>query len=350
MQYRSLGLTELKVSVLMLGTMTFGEQNSEADGHAQLDHAVERGINFVDTAEHYPPPPRRETQGATETIIGTWLKKPGNRQKVLLATKAVGPSHAGRINSSHIRDGNNHYTRANLEAALDASLKRLQTDVIDLYQLHWPDRRANFFGHLSYEHLDEEDTVPIEDILAVLDGFVKAGKVRHIGVSNETPWGLSRFLHVAETRGLPRIASVQNPYSLLNRTFDIGCAEIALRERVSLLGYSPLAFGRLTGKYFGGAKPATARLTLWDRFMRYNSAQALAAADEYVALARQHGLDPAQMAIAWAVSRRVVTSVILGATSLAQLKQDIDSVKVTLSAEVLAGIDAIHARIPNPAP
>ncbi len=255
MEYRRLGSTDLKISQLTLGTMTFGSQNTEREGHEQLDYAVERGITLVDTSEHYPVPPTAETQGSTESIIGTWLKVPGNRRKVLLATKVVGPSHVSRISSAHIREGNNHFTRANLESALHTSLARLQTDVIDLYQLHWPDRRTNFFGHLSYEHLEQEDTVPLEETLAVLDGFVKAGKVRHIGVSNETAWGVSRYLLLAATKGLARIVSIQNPYNFLNRSFDIGLAEIALRENVSLLGYSPLAFGVLTGKYLGGAKP-----------------------------------------------------------------------------------------------
>ncbi len=350
MEYRALGHTGLKVSALTLGTMTFGEQNTEADGHAQIDYAVDRGINIVDAAELYPVAPRSETQGATEAIIGTWLAKPGNRARVTIATKAGGPSQVGRISSASIRDGNNHLTRANLEAALHASLKRLQTDVIDLYQLHWPDRRVNNFGHLSYEHLEEEGVVPIEDTLAVLDGFVKAGKVRHIGVSNETAWGLSRYLHLAETRQLARIQSIQNPYNLLNRSFDIGCAEIASREHVSLLAYSPLAFGVLSGKYLGGDRPAKARLTIWDRFSRYNGEQAQSATAEYVALARKNGLEPSQMAIAWALGRRVVTSVIVGATTLAQLKQNIDSIDVQLSPEIQGHIEAIHMRYPNPAP
>lgn len=350
MEYRSLGPTGLKVSVLTLGTMTFGEQNTESEGHAQLDYAVDQGINLVDAAELYPVAPRKETQGATEAIIGTWLAKPGNRARVIVATKAGGPSHVGRISSASIRDGHNQFTRTNLEAALHASLKRLQTDVIDLYQLHWPDRRVNNFGHLSYEHVEQEDTVPIEAILDVLDGFVRAGKVRYLGLSNETPWGVSRFLHLAEVRQQARIVSIQNPYTLLNRSFDIGLAEIALREQVSLLGYSPLAFGVLTGKYLGGARPANARLTRWDRFSRYNGEQAQLAATAYVALAREHGLDPSQMAIAWATGRRVMTSCIIGATSMEQLEANIDSLKVKLSPDVLAGIEAIHTRYPNPAP
>jgi aryl-alcohol dehydrogenase-like predicted oxidoreductase len=330
--------------------MTFGSQNSERDAHEQLDNAVDRGINLVDTAEHYPVPPTTETQGRTESFIGSWLAVPANRRKVLIATKAVGPSHVGRISSAHIRAGNNHFTRENLESALHTSLTRLRTDVIDLYQLHWPDRRTNFFGHLSYEHLEQEDTVPLEETLAVLDGFVKAGKVRYIGVSNETAWGLSRYLHLSATRGLARMASIQNPYNFLNRSFDIGLAEIALRENVSLLGYSPLGFGVITGKYLGGARPPGARLTLSDRFARYNGEQAQKALVEYVALAKASGLDVAQMAIAWAARRRVVTSVIIGATSVPQLKTNIDSLDLELSLDVMAAIDAIHTRYPNPAP
>ncbi len=346
MQYRPLGTTGINVSVICLGTMTWGEQNTEAEAHAQLDYALDQGVNFIDTAEIYPVPPVRDTYGETERIIGTWLARGGRRERVILASKVAG--NADWL--PYIRDGRPRLNRTHMEAALDASLKRLGTDYLDLYQLHWPDRATNYFGDLGYRHDHRDKPVPIEETLAVLADFVRAGKVRHIGVSNETPWGLMRFVQAAEQAGLPRIQSVQNPYNLLNRTFEIGCAEIAHRERVGLLAYSPLAFGVLSGKYLGGTRPEGARLTLFDRFARYNGKAAEQATEQYVALARRHGLDPAQMALAYVNSRPFLTSNIIGATTMAQLQSNIASIDITLTEAVREGIEAIHSRHANPCP
>ncbi|AXI03966.1 NADP(H)-dependent aldo-keto reductase [Aquirhabdus parva] len=349
MLYRPLGKTDTPVSIITLGTMTWGEQNTENEAHVQLDLAVDHGVNLIDAAEMYPVPPRPETQGLTETYLGTWLKKSGNREKVLVATKAVGPS-LKLIQAAHIRGGKTRHDRPNLEAALHDSLKRLQTDYVDLYQLHWPDRTTNHFGVLGYEHVADEDAVPIEETLSILDGFVKAGKIRHIGLSNETPWGVNQFVNIAERTGLSRVVSIQNPYNLLNRTFEIGNAEVAIRDQVGLLAYSPLAFGALTGKYLNGARPEGARLSRWERFKRYNGVipeQAIAA---YVQLARDHGLDPAQLALAYVNTRPFLTSNIIGATTLEQLKANLASVEVKLSDEVLTGIEQIHLAHPNPCP
>jgi aryl-alcohol dehydrogenase-like predicted oxidoreductase len=350
MEYRPLGRTGIKVSTITLGTMTWGEQNSEQDAHRQLDLALDYGINLIDTAEAYPVPPRPETQGRTEQYIGTWLAKPGNtgkRDKLLLATKAAGPARQ-KHNPTHIRGGKTHHDRANLTLALEDSLRRLQTDYVDLYQLHWPDRTTNTFGQLSYQHIDNEETVEIAETLSVLADFVKAGKVRHIGVSNETPWGVAQFLKHAEIAGLPRIATIQNPYNLLNRSYETGLAEFSHREDVSLLAYSPLAFGVLSGKYLNGAKPEGARLTLFERFVRYTSPLAQSATADYVALARQHGLDPSQLATAFVLAQPFVTTSIIGATTLEQLRTNIESVSLKLDQAVIDGINAIHARQPNP--
>ena len=349
MKYRKLGRTDLEVSLIGLGTMTWGEQNTEAEAHAQLDYALSRGINLVDAAEMYPVPPKPETQGLTETYIGTWLAKTGRRKDIVLASKVAGPVRDPK-RPGHIRDGKTFLDRKNLTAALDASLKRLQTDYLDLYQLHWPDRTTNTFGQLAYPWVDDEHTVPIAETLEALQEFVRAGKVRHVGVSNETPWGLGQFLKYAETRDLPRVASIQNPYSLLNRIFEIGLSEFSHREQVGLLAYSPLAMGVLAGKYLDGARPEKARLTLFTRFTRYSNPQAEAATRDYVKLAREHGISPAQLALAWVNQRPFVTSNLIGATTLDQLKENIDSVDVTLGQDILAAIDAIHARQPNPAP
>jgi aryl-alcohol dehydrogenase-like predicted oxidoreductase len=349
MQYRPLGRTGLNVSVIALGTMTWGEQNTEAQAHEQLDAALAAGINLIDTAEMYPVPPRPQTQGRTEQYIGTWLHKTGRRHDIVLATKATGPSRQA-ARPSHVREGRLSHTRQNLFEAVNLSLQRLQTDYIDLYQLHWPDRSTNYFGQLGYTHVKDEVSTPIEETLSALAELVKAGKVRHVAVSNETPWGLSRFLHLSDTLGLPRIASIQNPYSLLNRSFEVGLSEMSIREEVGLLAYSPLAFGVLSGKYLGGQRPEGARLSLFDRFTRYNSEQAERAAAEYVNLFRQHGLDPAQGALAFVNSRDFVTATIIGATTMAQLRSNMDSIQLTLPPEVLAGIEAIHQRYPSPAP
>jgi aryl-alcohol dehydrogenase-like predicted oxidoreductase len=350
MEYRKLGHTDIQVSVISLGTMTWGEQHTEAAAHSQLDLALEHGVNLIDTAEMYPVPPKPDTQGRTETYIGTWLAKGGQRDKIVLASKAAGPASDPK-RPGHIRNGHPHFDRKNLEQALNDSLERLQTDYLDLYQLHWPDRNANYFGQLGYPWQgDAEGSAPIEETLAVLKDFVDAGKVRTIGLSNETPWGVAQFLHKAEQLGLPRVVSIQNPYSLLNRIYEIALAEFTHREGVGLLAYSPLAFGVLSGKYMNGARPSGARLTMFDRFTRYNNPQVDHATAEYVALARRHGLSPAQMALAFVNTRPFVTSNIIGATTLAQLEENLASIHVQLDAAVLAEIEAIHMRIPNPAP
>jgi aryl-alcohol dehydrogenase-like predicted oxidoreductase len=345
MEYRQLGRTDLKVSALCLGTMTWGEQNSEAEGHAQIERAKACGINFMDTAEMYPVPPRAETYSRTEQIIGSYFKQRGDRADWILASKIAGPGNG----IGHIRDGKLKFDRAHIVAALDESLKRLQTDWIDLYQLHWPERPTNFFGQLGYKH-QEADFTPLEETLQVLDEQVKAGKIRHIGLSNETPWGTMKFLQLAESRGWPRAVSIQNPYNLLNRSFEVGLAEVAMREQCGLLAYSPLAFGMLSGKYEGGARPAGARISLFSRFTRYTNPQSEAACSRYVALAREHGLDAAQMALAFVTAQPFVTSNIIGATSLAQLDSNLASAELRLCEEVLAGIEAIHKAQPNPAP
>ncbi len=346
MQYRRLGTTEIDVSALCLGTMTFGEQNTEEEAHQQLDAAVAAGINFIDTAEIYPVPPRVETQGLTETYIGSWLARRGGRERLVLATKVAGPGDW----IAYLRGGTNRLDRRNIEAALDDSLRRLRTDYIDLYQLHWPDRETNFFGKLGYAHPGEDTSVPLLETLQILGDLVSAGKVRYIGVSNETPWGLMTLLRLAETHRLPRPVSIQNPYNLLNRTFEVGLAEIAIRERCGLLAYSPLAFGMLTGKYLDGRRPAGARLTLFERFTRYSNRESQHATAEYVELARRYGLSPVQMALAYVTSRPFVTANILGATSLVQLNEDLASDQFMLSEALEAEIEAIHTRQPNPAP
>ncbi|WP_111412801.1 NADP(H)-dependent aldo-keto reductase [Billgrantia lactosivorans] len=343
MQTRPLGDTGIEVSRLCLGTMTFGEQNSEAEAHEQLDRAVAFGINFIDAAEMYPVPPRAETQGRTETYIGSWLRRRESRDDVIIATKVTGPG------LEHIRGGP-RLDREQIHQAIDASLARLQTDYVDLYQLHWPERSTNYFGRLGYEHDEEERAIPLEETLGVLKELVEAGKVRAIGLSNETPWGVMKSLQLAERLGLPRIASIQNPYNLLNRTFEVGLAEIAHRENVGLLAYSPLAFGVLSGKYLDGARPENARLTLFERFQRYTSPLAEQATRAYVDIAREHDLNPAQMALAFVNSRSFLTSNIIGATTMEQLEDNLASESLKLEQSVLDAIDEVHRRIPNPCP
>ena len=346
MEYRPLGRSDLDVSTICLGTMTWGQQNTEQEAHQQLDYALEKGINFIDTAELYPVPPKADTQGRTESYIGSWLAKRGNRKDVILASKVT-----GRSGMDWFRGGETRLDRRQMTTALEASLKRLQTDYLDLYQLHWPDRKANYFGQLGYVHDPGDDSIALEDQLEVLDGMVQSGKVRHVGVSNETPWGTARFLALADERGWPRMVSVQNPYSLLNRSFEVGLAEIAIREQCGLLAYSPLGFGVLSGKYLEGDPPSGARLTLFgDIFTRYTNDRAVAATRDYVAIARDNGLDPAQMALAYVNSRPFVTSNIVGATSMAQLTSNITSIEVTLSERVLRAIEAVHGQNPDPSP
>jgi len=345
MEYRKLGRTDIEVSVICLGTMTWGEQNTEAEAHEQLDAALAAGVNFIDTAEMYPVPPKAETYALTEQYIGNWLKRRGRRDDIVLASKVVGRADW----LEYIRDGKVCLDRANIEQALHGSLERLQTDYLDLYQLHWPDRNTNYFGELGYRHAAEQ-SVPIEETLRVLADLVQAGKVRQVGLSNETPWGAMEFLRLAEQCGLPRMVSVQNPYSLLNRSFEVGLAEVAHREDCGLLAYSPLGFGVLSGKYLNGQRPENARITLYERFTRYSNPQVEAASQAYVDLAHEHGLDPAQMALAYVNSRPFLTSNIIGATSMAQLQSNLASIEIHLSEEVLSSIEAIHQRHPNPAP
>jgi len=348
MQYRTLGNTDITVSAICLGTMTWGgDQNTQADAFAQMDYAIEQGVNFFDTAELYAIPPRAQTYGKTEEIIGNWFTSRQQREQVVLASKVCGP---GADWIPHIRHGGTRLDRINIEAALDASLKRLQTDHIDLYQMHWPDRKTNLFGRLGYTHEPNDDPTPIEVTLEILGDLVKSGKVRHIGVSNETPWGVMQYLKYSAQKNQPRIVTIQNPYSLLNRTFEIGLAEIAIREATGLLSYSPLGFGVLSGKYLHGQAPAGARITRWPDYSRYTNAQAIAATEAYVDLAQQHDLDPAQMALAYINSRDFVTANIVGATSMEQLKSNIASIELHLQDDVLEGIEQIHVRYPNPSP
>ncbi len=346
MKFTKLGNTNIDVSKICLGTMTWGEQNTLVEGFEQLDYAIESGINFIDTAELYPIPPQAKTQGATEIIIGDWMQQRKNRDQLVIATKVCGRGKWVK----YCRDGKNRLDRDNIVAAVETSLKRLKTDYIDLYQLHWPDRSANFFGELGYVHKQDDDITPIEETLDALSDLVKAGKIRHIGVSNETPWGTMRYLQVAEKQQQERLVSIQNPYSLLNRSFEVGLAEVACRENVGLLAYSPLGFGVLSGKYLEGNMPAGARLTLYQEYSRYTKGQGVEATEAYVKLAREHDLDPAQMALAFVNSRPFVTSTIIGATKMDQLKADINSIDLDLSEEVMTEIEAIHQKYPNPSP
>ncbi|PIE37018.1 MAG: NADP(H)-dependent aldo-keto reductase [Gammaproteobacteria bacterium] len=347
MKYHKLGYTNIEVSEICLGTMTWGEQNTQDEAFAQMDYALDYGVNFFDTAEMYPVAPRADTQGRTEEYIGNWFAKTGNRDKVILATKVTGRGDANP-GTKHVRGGP-RLSREQIHQAIDDSLQRLQTDYVDLYQVHWPERRTNFFGQLSYKH-SEDDGIPVLESLRALGELVSAGKVRYIGLSNETPWGVMEYLRLAREYDLPRIVSIQNPYSFLNRTFEIGLAEMVMREKMAMLAYSPLAFGVLSGKYLDGKRPPGARITLFERFARYTGAQSEAATRAYVTLAHEHGLDPAQMALAFVTQREFMTSNIIGATSLAQLESNIASADLVLSEEVLEGIEAIHRQYVFPAP
>lgn len=346
MHYHRIPHSSLEVSALGLGTMTFGEQNSEAEAHLQLDYAVNQGINLIDVAEMYPVPPRPETQGLTEIYVGNWLHKRGNREKLVIASKVSGPS---RNSDSGIRP-EQCLDRKNIRAALDASLKRLQTDYLDLYQVHWPQRATNCFGKLGYTWTENKPAVTLLETLEALTELQRAGKIRYIGVSNETAWGVMRYLNLAEKHDLPRIVTIQNPYSLLNRSFEVGLAEVSQYEGVELLAYSCLAFGTLTGKYLNGARPAGARNTLFSRFTRYSSEQAEQAVAAYVDVAKRHNLDPAQMALAFVRQQAFVASTLLGATSIEQLATNIGSYNLTLSEDVLAELEAVHKRYTYPAP
>lgn len=345
LEYRKLGNTDIDVSVICLGTMTWGEQNTEAEAHQQLDYGLSQGINFIDTAEMYPVPPTEETQGRTESYIGSWLQQRADRDKIVLATKVAGAADW----LPYLRGGP-RLNKQQIAAALDASLTRLKTDYIDLYQLHWPDRSTNFFGQLGYQHQPDEVSTPILETLEALAEQVKAGKVRQVGLSNETPWGAMKFLSVAEQAGLPRMVSIQNPYNLLNRTFELGLAEVAHREQLGLLAYSPLAFGTLSGKYLQGKRPAKARLSLYSRFTRYISAQGEAATEAYKEIADRYQLDFSQMALAYVNSRSFVTSNIIGATSMDQLESNVASMELHLEQEVIEAIESVHGTYTYPCP
>lgn len=345
MKYTTLPNTDIQVSKICLGTMTFGQQNTEAEGHAQMDYALEQGVNFFDTAEMYSVPARQETYGSTERILGTWFQKTGNRDKVVLASKIAGPNP----NFTYMREKND-FSPASIQYALDKSLERLQTDYIDLYQLHWPERKTNFFGQRGFKVQDDAWEDNIHAVLETLNGFIQQGKIKHIGLSNETPWGIMRFLEESKYHNLPRIKTVQNPYSLLNRLYENGSAEIGIRENVGLLAYSPMAFGVLSGKFLTGESHPNARINLFPQFSRYNSEQSAAATRLYSEIAQQNGLTLTQLALAFIEQQPFVTSTIIGATTMEQLKENIDTINVTLSEELLQAIDAIQAKIPDPAP
>ena len=345
MEIRKLGRTGLDVSLICLGTMTWGQQNTEAEAHEQMDYALDHGVNFFDTAEMYPVPNRAETVGRTEAYIGSWMAARKSRDKIILATKVAGPS-----NMAMPRDGSPGLDAANIRLAIDASLQRLGTDVIDLYQVHWPARHTNYFGRLGYVHDETDVPVDIGETFEALADLVRAGKVHHIGLSNETPWGVMQFLNAADSAGISRPASIQNPYSLLNRSFEVGLAEMAIREDVGLLAYSPLAFGALSGKYLGAQNPKGARLTLFPEFGRYLAPPGRAATQAYVDIAGQAGLDPAQMALAFVNTRRFVTSTIIGATTMDQLAANIASTQITLTTDVVNAIEAAHENHTYPSP
>ncbi len=346
MRYTKLPRTEIEVSKICLGTMTWGKQNTEAEGHEQMDYALERGINFFDTAELYPVPAHADRYAHTEIIIGNWFKKTGNRDKVILASKIAGKAPFTKF----IRETG--FKRSSIIEAVDGSLKRLQTDYIDLYQLHWPERTTNYFGQRGYEHSSRDHWKDnIHQVLETLRDLIGEGKIRQVGISNETPWGTMRFLEESKVhKELPRMITIQNPYSLLNRLFEVGLAEISMREQIGLLAYSPLGFGVLSGKYLGDKKPEKARVTLFPNYNRYSGTTSIEATQQYADLAKEHGISLPQMALAYINTRPFVTSNIIGATSMEQLKENIGSIDLELNEEVLNGIEAIHKAIPNPAP
>ena len=345
MNYKKLGNTDLKVSSICLGTMTWGEKNTSKDAFEQMDYATDQNVNFWDTAEVYSVPPRKETYGSTEKIIGEWFSKSKKRSKIILASKICGPMR------EYVRNGGNQYDQKKITQALEGSLKRLKTDYIDLYQLHWPERNTNYFGKLGYEHNDNNQWNKFEDILATLKKIIDQGKIRFIGISNETAWGLAKFLELSKTKNLPRVVSVQNPYNLLNRTYEIGLSEISIREKSGLLAYSPLACGYLTGKYRNKQIPKNSRMDLeFDFWTRYRKVNAEPAIEEYFKISKKYNLNFAQMSLKFAEIQPFVTSVIIGATTLEQLKINIESVNVNLNDEIITDIDNIQKKYPNPCP
>ena len=346
MNYKKLGSTDVDVSTICLGTMTWGEQNSKADGFEQMDYAIDNGVNFWDTAEIYAIPMREETYGETENIIGEWFKKTKKRDKVILATKGSGPT-----SKEYIRGGGCSYDKKSMSEALEKSLKRMQTDYIDLYQLHWPERNTNFFGKQGYEHdSNEKNWIAFEEILENLKKFVDAGKIRYVGLSNETAWGLAKCLELSKLKNLPKMMAVQNPYNLLNRTYEVGLAEISVREQSGLLAYSPLAFGYLTGKYRNNNMPKGSRIDLFKDFTRYNNENSIKAIEEYYKISQKFNLDFAQMSIKFCEIQPFVTSVIIGATTMQQLKTNVESVNVKLNNEIINEINEVQKIYPNPCP
>jgi len=345
MNYKKLGNTDLEVSTICLGTMTWGEQNTQEEGFEQMEYALDQGVNFWDTAEIYSIPPKQETFGDTEVIIGNWFEKTKKRDKVILASKVCGPMR------EYVRGGGNQFGEKNITAALEGSLRRLKTDYIDLYQLHWPERKTNFFGKLGYEHDDINEWTKFEDILGNLQKFIDQGKIKHIGVSNETPWGLSKYLELSKTLKLPRMLSVQNPYNLLNRTYEVGLAEISIREQVGLLAYSPLACGYLSGKYRKKQLPKNSRMErdsdFWTRYVKPNTDKAV---DAYYEIAKKHNLNLTQMSLKFLEIQPFVTSVIIGATTMEQLKTNIESVNIKLTNEIISEINEVQVIYPNPCP
>ena len=345
MNYKKLGNTDLEVSTICLGTMTWGEQNTQEEGFAQMDCALDQGVNFWDTAEIYSVPPREETFGYTETIIGNWLEKTKKRDKVVLASKVCGPMR------EYVRGGGNQFGEKNITEALEGSLRRLKTDCIDLYQLHWPERKTNFFFKLGYEHDDSSEWTMFEDILGNLKKFIEQGKIRYIGLSNETPWGLSKFLELSKEKDLPRMLSVQNPYNLLNRTYEVGLAEMSVREQSGLLAYSPLACGYLSGKYRNNELPKDSRMErdgdFWTRYAKPNTDKAV---QTYYEIAKKHNLDLTQMSLKFLEIQPFVTSVIIGATTMEQLKTNIESVNIDLTEDIITEINDVQKIYPNPCP
>ena len=345
MNYRKLGNTELDVSAICLGTMTWGEQNNQKEAFEQMDYAIDHGINFFDTAELYAIPPNKKTYGKTEEIIGNWFEQKNNREKIILATKISGPG------PSWIRGGGLQYTKENIEKSVNDSLKRLKTDFIDLFQLHWPERNTNYFGKLGYEHKEEKKWNDFKSILEILKKIINQGKIRYIGLSNETAWGLSKFLEISKSFNLPKMMSVQNPYNLLNRTYEVGLAEISIREKSGLLAYSPLAFGFLSGKYRNNNLPDKSRMKLFGEFFsRYKSDNSIKAIEDYYKIAKKYNLSLAQMSLAFINSRTFVTSNIIGATTMKQLKENLASINIKINKEIIEEINSIHKNIPNPAP